>query len=708
MDGGQTLGAKFTIDISDLKAGVAQANRLIKESKSEFKAAAAGMDDWTKSEEGLMAKKKQLTNTLEVQNEVLNAYEEQLKEAGYAEDDMSRDAVELRTKINNQKAEIAATEKELSKMDTALEELRSSSNEAETAIDDMGDAARRTGDALDDMDGASQTAGEGFTVLKGTLANLVSEGINRAVDAIKGLVGEAISASDSLYKFEQTMGFAGYDDKTIKKAKADMKEYADKTVYDLDTISNTTAQLAANGIKDYTGLTEAAGNLNAVAGGNADTFQSVAMVMTQTAGAGKLTTENWNQLADAIPGASGKLQESLKKAGAYTGDFRDAMSKGEITADEFNAAIMELGNEPVAVEAAKSTETFEGAVGNMQASVVNGLMQIIDAIGMENITGFINGVTSGIETAVKAIGKITDFVKKNSDIILATLAALSVALTGIFALGGGFTIMKNGLMAWAAATKIVTATQWLLNAAMAANPIGLVVIAIAALVAAFVVLWKKSEGFRNFWINLWTGIKNIASDAWNGIKSFFAKVPGFFTEKFQGAYNAVTNVFKKLPSFFSGIWGKIKSSFSSLGTKIGNAIGGAVKAAINKVISRIQSTINTGIGLINSAISLANKLPGVKVGKVPKVSFPRLARGGIVDEATTFVAGEHGKEAIVPLERNTEWIDKVADAVVARSGGGAGVVVNQTNNYSQAHSRYEIYKSKKQTEAAVRLALGSV
>ncbi|WP_417027009.1 hypothetical protein [Baileyella intestinalis] len=57
------------------------------------------------------------------------------------------------------------------------------------------------------------------------------------------------------------MGFAGYDGKTIKKAKADMKEYADKTVYDLDTVANTTAQLAANGIKDYTGLTQAAGNL---------------------------------------------------------------------------------------------------------------------------------------------------------------------------------------------------------------------------------------------------------------------------------------------------------------------------------------------------------------------------------------------------------------------------------------------------------------
>ena len=109
-------------------------------------------------------------------------------------------------------------------------------------------------------------------------------------------------------------------------------------------------------------LTEAAGNLNAVAGGNADSFKSVAMVLTQTAGAGKLTTENWNQLADAIPGASGKLQEALLKNGAYTGNFRAAMAKGEITADEFNQALLDLGMTDVAKQAATSTSTIEGAM----------------------------------------------------------------------------------------------------------------------------------------------------------------------------------------------------------------------------------------------------------------------------------------------------------------------------------------------------------
>ncbi|MFR2313482.1 MAG: tape measure protein [Bifidobacterium sp.] len=152
--------------------------------------------------------------------------------------------------------------------------------------------------------------------------------------------GEITSASDSAQKFASTLNFAGVSEQQIKRLTASTQDYADKTVYDLNDIRNTTAQLAANGVPNYDKLAEAAGNLNAVAGGSADTFKSVAMVLTQTAGQGKLTTENWNQLSDAIPGASGKIQQALKEAGAYTGNFRDAMADGQITAQEFNDAIM--------------------------------------------------------------------------------------------------------------------------------------------------------------------------------------------------------------------------------------------------------------------------------------------------------------------------------------------------------------------------------
>lgn len=209
---------------------------------------------------------------------------------------------------------------------------------------------------------------------------------------------QAIDASDATNKFKNTLNFAGKSAADVDRLTKSTKEYADRTVYGLSDIQSITAQLASNNVQGYDKLAEAAGNLNAVAGGNAETFKSVGMVLTQTAGQGKLTTENFNQLADAVPGASGKLQQALLEAGAYTGNFREAMEKGQITAEEFNAAVMDLGMTDVAKEAATSTQTIEGAWGNLEATLVSGAMGIVDQI-KPALTDFMGNVASGAEGA---------------------------------------------------------------------------------------------------------------------------------------------------------------------------------------------------------------------------------------------------------------------------------------------------------------------
>lgn len=269
------------------------------------------------------------------------------------------------------------------------------------------------------------------------------KGVSALWDTLKGFTGAVMDMSDSTDKFKSTMNFAGFDTGAVEAATKATRDYADKTVYDLTTVQNTTAQLAANGIQDYVGLTEAAGNLNAVAGGNADTFKSVAMVMTQTAGAGKLTTENWNQLTDAIPGAAGKLQEAMLNAGAYTGNFREAMEKSEITADEFNAAIMQLGMTDVAKEAATSTQTMEGALGNLEAAVTGGLTDafnlikpaVTDAIGgaAEAVGTFATNATNSLQSFITALQDTGAFqtAKDMMDAVGSALSSLGTAFATI-------------------------------------------------------------------------------------------------------------------------------------------------------------------------------------------------------------------------------------------------------------------------------------
>ena len=171
-------------------------------------------------------------------------------------------------------------------------------------------------------------------------------------------------------------------------------------------------------------------------------------------------------------------------------------------------------------------------------------------------------------------------------------------------------------------------------------------------------------------------IKGWFSGLWSKIKEIFSPVANFFKGIWNNAFNAVKTVFSPIVNFFGGIWGKIKDKFSSLGTSIGDAIGGAVKAGINGVISLIENSINSAISLINGAIKLINLLPGVSVGYVQKLHMPRLAKGGIVDSATIAMVGEQGKEAVVPLENNTEWMDKLADRLAARMASPTRVSLN--------------------------------
>lgn len=524
------------------------------------------------------------------------------------------------------------------KLEDAAKDVASAFKKVENAVDDVdGDGledAARDADKLDrELDDAAQSAGKlgdklgsGFTVAKGVLANLAAEGIQMVASGLVDLASEAITAADSLTKFESTMEFAGFGAQEIDALTQSVQDYASKTVYDLETIANTTAQLGANGVKDFMALTEAAGNLNAVAGGNADTFKSVAMVLTQTAGAGKLTTENWNQLADAIPGASGVLQEAMKKNGAYTGDFRDAMAKGEITAEEFNQAIMELGFEEAAVEAASSTKTIEGAFGNLKATVVDGFVAALTDGGLMNgITGFINGLATVLSNAGQYIGPAMDSIKGS---IQGVKDAFASAFTGEqqaaildFLSTFASALVALPFQAVAVGVEIITTAFELLITASAAVVKFFSETLPNAFNSAKESVTRSVETLKSNVAKAWDNLKSSVSStmeklksditkAWDNIKSAISKALDSIKSTVKSAWDnvnsTVSSVLDNIKSTVTNVWNNIKSTITNAVNNVKSSVSSAfesIKSTISSTLNAAKSTALSVFDAIKSAIT---------------------------------------------------------------------------------------------------------
>lgn len=573
-------------------------------------------------------------------------------------------------------------------------------------------SVRITGNADDAVKAFEKTTTKA-AAFGSAIGGLAVKGVTALWDTIKGFAGDVVNMSDSTDKFMNTMSFAGIDTANVEKASKAARDYADRTVYDLSTIQNTTAQLAANGIKDYTGLTEAAGNLNAVAGGNADTFGSVAMVLTQTAGAGKLTTENWNQLADAIPGASGKLQEAMLKNGAFTGNFRDAMAKGEITADEFNQALMDLGMTDVAKQAATSTSTIEGAMGNLEAAVTGGLT---DAFNL-----FKPAVTGGINAAATAVTNLAQTGTQGLQTFFTQVkdtGAFNALQTAAQSAGGGLQSLWTGIMAvvnamtggqpagtsfgnvlnavataaqtvggwlktagnWISqnldlvtplvaaiggavavvtamttAMQLAAAAQALLNAVMGANPIMVVITLIAALVAGLTYFFTCTNTGKA----IWSSFTNFIAGCVSGILGWFSGLGSSIGGAFNNAANSAKNTWNGVVSWFRGIPGTIGGFFSGAGTLLYNAGASIISGFLNGLKSMWSNVTGwiSGIGdwikAHKGPISYDRRLL-IPAGQAIMTGFAQGLNNGFDSNVETAIGRANRRLAAMPLNLSAQ------------------------------------------------------
>lgn len=221
----ERLGASFAIDITSLRAGLNQANKLIRASEAEFREAASGMDDWKNSEEGLLAQQKHLnTQIVEQKKKIANLTSEKKKLV---------DQMKAEGKSNE---EIAAATDEINKLinkeTKALDSARDALERNEKAMESLGDETEKTGKQ-------TEKTSEGFTVMKGALASLAADAIKSAISAFKDLALEA----DKAYSILQAqIGLSTQEMAKFEKQMSDL--YANNYGESMEDIANAMAQVA--------------------------------------------------------------------------------------------------------------------------------------------------------------------------------------------------------------------------------------------------------------------------------------------------------------------------------------------------------------------------------------------------------------------------------------------------------------------------------
>lgn len=713
----QRIGSSFSINITDLKAGLAQANRMIRESESEFKAAAAGMDDWTSSADGVSAKIKQLNTTTDLQRKKVEALQKEYDRL-IAEglDPASKEAVELRTKINNETAALNKNEKELEKQTKALEE--------------MGDESEETAKDTDKLTDSTKKTGKGFSALKGFAAigvAAIAAVAAAAVAGVKSLLSlsestrelrtnmakletgfttAGLSAKDATETYKTLYGVLGDEGKATEAAahlaqltnnQKDLQKWTDICTGVYATFGDS---LPIEGLTEAANETAKVGDLTGVladalnwAGVNEDDFQKKLDACSSEQERQQLITETLNGLYSEQSDKFKELNKDVIAANEAAADLAQAQADLGAAAEPLNTKITELKTSiltelspalqqmlqdltGVLDGTAGAPEKLSETIGGMLDTILTKAVEILPQMG-EMATGLIVTFTETI------INQLPDIITAALEILTTFINTIADSLPELIP-----TVINAVLLI---AETLIDHIDEIIDAGIALI-LGLadgLVKALPQLVAKIPIILEKllTAILNNLPKLLNAGVELILSLANGLIKAIpdllaqlptiiAAMVKGLLTEGIPALIQAGADL---LAGLFKGmlnpsvIWENIK--------KIGGGILDAIKSffGINSPSKLFRDEVGEYLGegmALGLGDGFSDKIKGVNRAIVKSMQLDSPTVASNVNNAGNGLASSQG-----------------------------GVVINQYNTYSQAHSRYELFKTKQQTAAAVRLAV---
>lgn len=569
----------------------------------------------------------------------------------------------------------------------------------------FGDASKTTGSKTGQSIGKGLSVG--FAAKVGAVAGITSNVFSKVASVVTSSLGSAVDRADQMNNFPKVMKNLGY---SATDAAASIKKISDA----LDGLPTTSSAMTGmvQQLAPLTSNLDQATNIalafnNAMLAGGASTMEqeNALTQYTQMLSAGKVDMQAWRSIQAAMPGQLNQVAEAMLGAGKNSNDLYEAMKNGSISFDDFNKKVMELNQNgfgkyaSFAQQAKDATQGIGTAMENVKNRVAKAVQKVVEAVGVENIAGAINGFSSqfgkvgdaaasmvtgvknwlgqlwqalkdngalftfkslwdglrdaimgvvnmvidwahmippdGLANGIKLVADTLDwFVQHGKELapiiigigtafaavkgyqalnsglqaLTGTMNTVTTAAKGVSngimlmmdlggpvamlkQMAGGLSLVKTAQTAWSTATKMATAVQGAFNAVIAANPIGAIVVGVAAFVAALVWFCTQTEVGRK----VWAAFTSFISSAWQKAVDFVTNlgqnIANFFTQTLPNAFQSVIQWFQQLPS-------AIGTALSNLITSIGTW-----------AVSFGQSALQAGQQFISNIANFLTNLP---------------------------------------------------------------------------------------------------
>ena len=314
--------------------------------------------------------------------------------------------------------------------------------------------------------------------------------------------------------------------------------------------------------------------------------------------------------------------------------------------DEVRKAIdeMKVALEPIAKE-------ILSKIGSAIQNVVNQAQKILSVVGPP-ILAIIKKI---IQTVIGMTPVITSILQVVGSVVSGIISFITMVVTYV---GTAIETILGFIMPIVQIVATIVANIWSVILTVAQN------------------IWSKvSEvvtAIIGFVSNLFKTVSDIINNIWSKIQDSMNKV----RDKVQGVIDNINKYFNNIKStvsdVFNGIWSKVQGVMDNVGNKISNVLQGiqnawsglkgfvsgvfgGIEGAVSSLVGSVKGMVNGVIGGINGAIGIINKIPGVHIGRIP-----RLERGGVLKRGQIGLLEGNGAEAVVPLEKNKAWIRAVA------------------------------------------------